>query len=214
MIKGIKLILFDLDGTIVDSKDVIVESFVKAARIFGIRIDPEKVRKYIGYPIEEVVANSLIGSYNRKLIEEFINVRRRIMEELWPRRIKLYPDVKPALEKLSKKYILGIASSSVVERIYKFIRHLGVASYFKVVSGRMEGIRGKPYPDVIIYAMNHCRVGPESTVYIGDAEIDCITARNANVRFIRILREDHEDEWVCKPDYTIESLTKLLDLLD
>ncbi len=204
----VKLILFDLDGTIIDSKDVIVESFLVAAKTMGIKIDPVKIRMLIGYPLEEVVKGSLLERYDEYTIKKFISLRRKIMDELWPKKAKLFPDVIPTLKVLSKRYILGIASSSIVTRITKILQHFGIKDYFKIVSGVREGIRGKPHPDVLLYALKSANVKNSEAIYVGDAEIDCIAARNAGIAFIWVKRENVVFR-ECSPAYVLNSLTDL-----
>lgn len=212
-----KLLLFDLDGTLVDTKDVIVESFVLASKKTGVKIDPVKVRKLIGYPLMDVVKNSLLEERDESTVKEFIKVRKEIMESLWRRKARLFEDVIPVLERFSEdeNIILGIASSSIVQRIIDMVEYFGIKKYFKIISGVKENVRGKPYPDTILYAIKKAGVGVKDTVYVGDAEIDCIASRNAGVKFVLVKRENIDlREWVCKPHYIIKSLYQLYELRD
>ncbi|GEM_PF-1814522 len=214
VLKGIRLVLFDLDGTLVDSIDAIVESFQRASMITGVRIDVDRLKKLIGQPLMAVVRGSVVGNVSEEDLMEFIRVRRRIMEEIWRDRVRLYPDVKPVLHELKRRgYIVGIASSSIISRVKEFIEYFGLSSYIDVVSGVIEGvIEGKPKPDTILYAMEKTGVQPRETVYVGDMEIDCVASENARTYFIRIIR-DGDNMWRCKPHYNIHSLTELLDIL-
>ncbi|WFO76205.1 HAD family hydrolase [Desulfurococcaceae archaeon MEX13E-LK6-19] len=211
-----KLLLFDLDGTLVDTKDVIVKSFVLAAQKMGIKIDPKRVRELIGYPLMDVVKGSLLDNYDEETIDRFVRLRKSIMEQLWRKEAKLFSDVIPVLEALSKRkdVVLGIASSSIIERIIEMTKYFGIIKYFKILSGVHKGVRGKPHPDVLIYAMEKTGIQRECTVYIGDAEIDCITARNAGISFILINRDCCDVKtWKYKPDLVIHSLRDILSVI-
>lgn len=213
MLKEIRLVLFDLDGTLVDSEKAIVESFRRASEITGIEIDLNKLRDLIGYPLMDVVRGSLVNEVDETKLTEYIRIRRKIMSEIWRDQVRLYPDVIPVLEELKKRhYILGTASSSIISRIREFLEFFKITHYFDIISGVIEGkIRGKPYPDTILYAIAMAGVNPFQTVYIGDMEVDCISADRAGTIFIRIARRSNQ--WKCAPLMTIRSLIELLDIL-
>jgi len=213
-LKGLRLILFDLDGTLVDSEEVIIESFRRASELTGVKVDLNKLRNLLGHPIMDVVKGSLIEDVDEKKLMEYIRIRRRIMNEIWRNRIRLFPDVIPTLKGLKDRgYILGVASSSIVSRVKEFLEYFRIVQYFDVISGVVEGkVLGKPRPDTILYAIQKTGVKPFETLYVGDMEVDCIAAYNANVKFIRIVRKKN-NPWKCKPIATIKSLTDLLDLL-
>jgi len=211
LLTGVRLVLFDLDGTLVDSEDFIVWSFVEAGRLTGIRVDPERVREFIGYPLEYIL-DSLLDGVGEEGARVFAEVRRRIVAENWFNHVKLFPDVVPVLDYLSSRgLVLGVASSSITERIVMFLRHLGVDGYFKVVSGVAPGVRGKPAPDVVLNAIRDAGAAPSETIYIGDREVDCLAARNAGVRVAIVDRRgtSRVSEWECKPDAVLRSLLEL-----
>ncbi|RLG83923.1 MAG: HAD family hydrolase [Thermoprotei archaeon] len=214
ILRGLRLILFDLDGTLVDSEDAIVESFRKASELTGVKIDLNKLRSLLGRPLMDVVKGSLVKDVDEKKLMEYIRIRRRIMNEIWRDRVKLFPDVIPTLRELKNRgYILGVASSSTISRVKEFLEHFGILHYFDVISGVIEGkIFGKPRPDTILYAVKKINVEPSKVLYIGDMEVDCIAAINARVRFIRLARKVN-DHWRCKPILTIRSLLELLNIL-
>ena len=214
MLKGLRLILFDLDGTLVDSEEAIVESFRKASELTGVEIDLNKLRSLLGHPLIDVVRGSLVEEVDERKLMEYIRIRRKIMNEIWRGNVRLFPDVVPTLKKLKERqYMLGIASSSIISRVKEFLEYFGIMQYFDVISGVIEGkILGKPRPDTILYAIKKTSVDPSKTLYIGDMEVDCIAAVNARVKFIRIARR-RNDPWKCMPILTIRSLIELLDIL-
>ena len=214
MLRGLRLILFDLDGTLVDSEEAIVESFRKASELTGIKIDLNKLRNLLGHPLMDVVRGSLVEEVDERKLMEYIRIRRKIMNEIWRDNVRLFPDVIPTLKKLKERqYMLGIASSSIISRVKEFLEYFRIMHYFDVVSGVVEGkIQGKPRPDTILYAIEKTGVDPSKTLYIGDMEVDCIAAVNARVKFIRIARK-RNDPWKCMPIQTIRSLIELLDIL-
>jgi phosphoglycolate phosphatase len=207
-----KLVLFDLDGTLVDSEDFIVWSFLEAGRRLGVEVDPERVRRMIGYPLDSVLEEVFEpGSID---LEEFKRVRKRIVEENWRSMVRIFPDVLETLEYLKGKgYILGVASSSVTSRINAFLEFFRLKEFFQVVSGVEEGVRGKPEPDVILRAVARAGVSPRDAVYVGDRVVDCIASRGAGVDFILVERSTYSSITECEPVLTVKSLEELTRLL-
>ncbi len=213
----IKLIIFDLDGTLVDSREAIVESFSLAAQLMNIRIDSSKIVQLIGKPLMDVVKGMLLEELNEINMLRFVNIRRRIMDVIWKKKVRLYPDVTPVLKELKNRgLLLGIASSSIIGRILRFLEFFGIREYFDIVSGVIDGkIKGKPYPDTIVYVLNSLGVSPREAVYVGDMEVDYIAAMKSGVRFIKIIREHNKSiEWNTSPPTTINSLYELLHVIE
>lgn len=206
-----KLVVFDLDGTLVDSEEFIVWSFIEAGRAVGVDVDAEAVKKSIGMSLEAVIESAFARNrVSRRVIEEFVRTRRRIVEEYWRARVKLYPDVVPALESLREMgCVLAVASSSVVERVGEFLEYFGVLGYFNAVSGIKPGVRGKPEPDVILVVLEETGFKPEEAVYVGDKEVDCVAARKIGVDFILVDRRPLRETSTCKPVATVSSLLEL-----
>ncbi|MEM0199510.1 MAG: HAD-IA family hydrolase [Desulfurococcaceae archaeon] len=215
LLHGKRAVIFDLDGTLVDSEDFIVWTFLEAGRITGINVDPLEVRKHIGEPLD-IVLNSVLPGVPEYKLKEFISVRREIVRMHWKTMVKLFPDVKPALDALKKKgFLLAVASSSTLERIVEFLDYYGVLGYFDAISGVAPGVRGKPAPDVILQAIKSLGVKPAEAVYVGDREVDCYASRSACVDFVYIDRKSLGGFSVssCTPVAIISDLTEVLNLL-
>ncbi len=207
-----KLVVFDLDGTLIDSEDFIVWSFVEAGRLVGVGVDPELVRESIGLPLEVVVERVLKSAgASESVVEEFLEVRRKIARENWRRMVRLFPDVKPALEELrGMGFKLAVASSAVTERIVEFLEYFGVLGYFSVVLGVGPGVRGKPEPDVLLRVLEASNTSSQEAVYAGDREVDCVAAQRAGVDFVLVDRKRRgTSSWSCTPRITVESLLEL-----
>lgn len=207
-----KLVIFDLDGTLVDSEDFIVWSFIEAARATGVEVDPVLVADSIGMPLDDIVERVFLSrGVPRRVVEDFIEVRRRIVRENWRKMVKLFPDVVPALNALRDMgFSMAVASSSVVERIMDFLEYFGVLGYFTYISGVKPGLRGKPEPDVILDVLEHAGFKPLDAVYVGDREVDCFAALNAGVDFVLVDRgRGRRVVSECKPVGRVNSLLEL-----
>lgn len=204
-------LVFDLDGTLIDSIDFIARSFVEAGKTLGIYVDYDLVKEYVGYPLDDLVQRILPG-LSEAALREFLRVRREYVERNWRLQVKPYPDVVPALERLrARGYKLAVASSSRAERIAEFLDYFGLSKYFEVMIGAGNGVKGKPHPDVILLALKAMGVPRDMAYYVGDREVDCVAAREAGVRFIYVNREGRGLRG-CAPYLTITSLVELAGL--
>ncbi|MGC9181179.1 HAD family hydrolase [Thermogladius sp.] len=210
----IRAVLFDMDGTILDSEDFITWSFLEASRIVGVEVDEDAIRRNIGRPLEEF-SSLVFGGLGREKHLELMRVRAKLVEENWKRMIRVFDDVPGVLGLLrSKGFRLAVASSSKLERIVEYLGYFNILGLFDTVSGVVDGVRGKPYPDVILRALSAMGVGADEAVYVGDREVDCLAARSAGVGFVLVNRNNYRyDQGVCRPDYAVESLRPLPDLL-
>jgi len=208
-----RAVIFDLDGTLVDSEDFIVWSFVEAGRVVGVVVDGELVRSLLGRSLEDVVEVVFRG-VERRVVEEVLTVRERFVRENWRRMVRVFPDVVPALRALaSRGFLLAVASSSRVDRVVEFLEYFDLLRYFHVVAGVTPGIPGKPSPAVILQALRSLGVQPGEAVYVGDREVDCLASRGASVDFVLVSRGGRSRLENCEPVIVVKSLLELPEAL-
>ncbi len=208
----IKGVLFDLDGTLLDSKEAIVASFKKTAKILGISLDERKVRRLIGIPSREIIKAATLTQLSEEIITAFVRLRRQIFEEIWRKEVQLYPDVIPTLERLQKRgFLLGIVSSNISSRLKAMVSYFNLNKYMSVVVGYEGGMRPKPYPDMILFALRKLNLTPDEVIYVGDSEQDYMSAKNAGTLFIMV---DREGKYTQAPFPIIKSLFELLSIMN
>ena len=150
----------------------------------------------------------------RDKVEEFTRTRQELVERYWRSMVRLFPDVKAALNELKRSgYLLAVASSSRQERVIEFLEHFGVIDYFDYVSGVKPGVRGKPAPDVILSVLKALNKDPGEAVYVGDREVDCVASSVARVDFILIERAPSLSIRSCRPKARISTLLELPTIL-
>lgn len=181
MKQKIKLILFDLDGVIFDTKINMRLSWEKVRKIFKIKNSFNNYFKYIGLPFEVILKRLGIkkkaDKINKIYIEESIKNFNKI---------KLYPEVKKTIDNLIKKKIkLGIVTSKDKARTTKLVRKFKIK--IKVIVSPSKQLRGKPYPDQLLKAMRISRINPSNTIYVGDMFVDYRAAKNSGVDFVHTI---------------------------
>lgn len=175
----IKLVLFDLDGVLINSKENMRCSWSAVKKKFNLQQSFETYFKNIGLPFFVILKKigikdketDIKAIYNKYSIKNFNN-------------IKLYPDVKKTLNFLKKKnFKLGIVTSKNQQRTNKILKKLDL-DIFDIVVAPKKNLKGKPYPDQILYSLERLKIKNREACYIGDTYVDFKSAKNSKVKFI------------------------------
>lgn len=190
------LILFDLDGTLVDSYDSIYDSTVSILSKYSEKIPSrEEVARSVGLPIVQLFGKYLIQSCLDVAVEEF----REDLRLHGHKKTKLIPDAKATLEILkSEKILLSLVTNKQTALAKSVLKQQGISQYFDQVVGADLG-RPKPFPDLIERALSKFPNSMKSAM-VGDRLEDMQAARAAGVNGIFLLN----------PYHGIESLNSLL----
>ncbi len=215
MLDGVRAVLFDMDGTIIDSVDNIVRCWVWAFRQKGIPVTREQIYGYLGRTADDIMARIASSEEERELLAEVYRLARVCGEKTWRKDVKLYPRVKETLNYLRNKgYRLGLVTSSHANRTHEFLEYFGIREYFDVIQCYEEGAPGKPDPYLLLRALEKLNVEPSQALYVGDSLVDCLAAKNAGMRFILIKRPwGPGNPARCRPDVMIDEINELKNLL-
>lgn len=182
----IRLVVFDHDMTIVDSSYAIMEGFNYVARHEGLpEVSHELTMQYIATPIP-TFCEGLLGDYRPEWIKLYKSQSDRLEREL----IKPFPDTVPTLTAL-RDMGLKLAVVSNRERPSLALERTGLAKYFDVIVGAEEPFGHLPYkpnPAMITTLLAHLGIDAGETVYVGDADLDIVTAKAAGIRSIGITK--------------------------
>lgn len=210
----IKLAVFDHDMTIVDSSYAIMAGFNYVARHEGLpEVSHELTMKYIATPIP-TFCEGLLGEYR----PEWIKLYRECSEKYERELIKPFDDTIPTLQKLRSKGIkLAVLSNRETPRLV--LERTGLAQYFDEIVGAIEPYGKLPYkpnPAMMNELLAHMKISPAETVYVGDADIDIVTAISAGVRSIGITKGNftHEEFALLGAWKSIDSLNELEKIVD
>lgn len=182
----INLMIFDHDMTIVDSSYAIMEAFNYVARHEGLpEVSHELTMQYIATPLP-TFCEGLLGDYR----PEWIKLYREASAELERKLIRPFNDTVSTLENLKS---LGVHLAVVSNREHpgSVLEREGLAKYFDAIVGSEEPYGHLPYkpnPAMINELIAHTGIPAEQAVYVGDADLDIVTAKAANVRAIGITK--------------------------
>jgi phosphoglycolate phosphatase len=177
-----RLAIFDLDGTLVDSREDIFRAVEHA--LATLSLPPrtiEEVTGFVGEGAARLMARSVAP--NDHLLEPALAAWRAHYTEHLLDRTRLYPGVAAALA--SARCALAVHTNKPGDMARRILAGLGVLARFAAVVGGDDGPR-KPDPAGTLEIMARLDAAPEETVFIGDSRVDCETAAAAGIRFVAV----------------------------
>lgn len=183
-----KIILFDLDGTLIDSTDAIVGTFTKVFNnnSFNFQGTVHDIKKEIGYPLEIMFQNLGV---EHELSFKFVDDYKAIYREISKEQTELLEKSIESLEIASKFARLGIVTTKTTLYTIPLLEHLDIMKYFETIVGRQEVENPKPHPEPIFKAMNNMNINNKDydVWMIGDTKLDIIAANEAQIKSVAVL---------------------------
>ena len=211
--KNIKLIIFDLDGTLVDAYPAIISSFNYAMEKTG--YPPQSglsVRKAVGWGDENLL-KPFVGKRDlKKAVKAYrLHHRKSLLAKS-----RLFPGTRQLLKYLCDRgYKLAVASNRPTRFSWLLIRHLKLRPYFSYVLCADRVKYGKPHPGLLKKIIRRFRLARSRVIYVGDMTIDAQAGRRAGVKTIIVTTGSSSRQEIRKerPRLIISNIVKLKELL-
>lgn len=180
-----KILLFDLDGTLIDSTQAIWESFILAARDYGLFLEDryDEVEQKIGMTLAEMFLQVGIPS---KKVEECVQTYRGYYQQKFLEKTFLLPKVKETIQRVQNSYRMGIVTSKSHYFSEKILEHFGLLKYFFTLVGIEDVKKAKPDAEPILKALEGISYQKDRVFMIGDTSFDMQAAKNAGVMGIGV----------------------------
>lgn len=211
-----KLVIFDLDGTLIDSLADITDSFNEALRKCGRKpLSIEQVRSMIGRGVLSFLRQAL-GEDTPP--ETFEAVHKYFVEHYagnLSNKTIYYPGIPDMLRAIDGGRQMAVLSNKNTEFIQPVLQKLGMDSYFSIYLGGNNPYGKKPLPDAVRVIMEQCGAKPSETIIIGDMPVDIHTARSAGIACCAVFwgYGDHNDLIANKPDHTAYSPADIISIV-
>lgn len=176
MIRGI---IFDFDGTLIDSYEAIAESLNHVRTSFSLPAIPaEEIRPTVGHGLEKLIAKAV----GPERVDEGIRLFRQSYASLCERKTSILPQVKETLDALDRRgYQMAIATNKPSYFARDILKALEIDHLFVEVLGPNDVQRPKPDPEMIEIIIMRIGLSPEEIVYVGDMPLDVEVGRRAGV---------------------------------
>jgi len=179
------IILFDLDGTLIDSTEAIVESFHHSFKTHNHpHPKDEQITALIGYPLDIMFADLGV---EKSRVWDFVDTYRENYRKISTQKTILLQNAREAVVLASEFATLGIVTTKTGAYSKVLMEHFELMQHFEVLIGREDVEHPKPDPEPIIKALEVLGKSDENIWMIGDTKLDLISAKAAKVNSIGVL---------------------------
>ena len=207
-----RAVLFDWDGTLADTRQVIVVTFQQVAQSAGVTIDAEFIERRIGTGAAQTFKEILQTAgkpYDDATIKELL--KRKIQAEIsMSSQVKLFPGARELLESLQGKTHVALASMNNRAVIEDLLDAMKIRKFFEVVLTVEEVSKFKPDPEIFLKSAAKLGCTPEDCVVVEDSIFGVQAARAAGMGCIAVLTGVYSraELETAKPGLIVESLTE------
>lgn len=212
--KYIDLIIFDLDGTLVDSRDDIANAVNFTLKKIGLKEKSiSEISSYIGTGVEGLIRKSL-GNKEEVLLKKALSAFEEYYKKHSTDNSVLYPNVKEILE-----YFKGKKKVIVTNRNYEFalltLKTLGIYDYFEDIVGGDDIGCMKPSSCPLDMSMHRLSANKEEAIIVGDMDLDIVAGKRAGIITCGVTYGigKKEDIIKAKPDFIIDDIMNLKNLI-
>jgi pyrophosphatase PpaX len=212
-LKAIRNLIFDLDGTLIDSSEGVVEAVNYALSRMGQPAqDPQRIKAYIGYPLKDAFADFTRVPY----VELYRYFQERALESVVSAAHPLTGVDKTLRELHNRGYRMAIATTKIKVHVDAIMSKFDWQPLFSATVGGNEVAAVKPDPAMFHLAIERLRTRPGEAVVIGDTENDVLAAQRVPMKVVAVSSPygGNEKTLSLEPDYVIDSVSDLIALLD
>jgi HAD superfamily hydrolase (TIGR01549 family) len=220
-LSGIEAIFFDIDGTLSDSDDQIIEEIVKRIRFLHFLWNDHLLRKFARSSVSLAMAifNGTYHIIDRLGLDNFVaktfprnNAQNRADFE---KDHSLISGVEKMITIMHQRYKLGIVSARSEAGVLHFLKQFSLEDYFDVIVSARTCYYTKPFPHPLLFAAEMVKVLPEKCLMVGDTIVDILAGKAAGMRTIGVLCGFGTQKELNKAaaDYILPSPVDLISLL-
>src|SRR5690625_714201 len=205
---SIETVLFDMDGTLIDTNELIHKSFEYTLGYYGYTFTHEEILQFNGPPLIATFTN-----LNPDLAEEMVETYREHNLEHHNDYVKLFPNVKETLEILQQQgKKMGIVSAKMRPGVELGLEITGIENFFDTIVSVDDVENPKPHPEPVLKAMKNIGGKLETSIKVGDNYHDIESGKNAGMKTVAVSWSLKGEEYLQKfnPTYMIDDMRDLL----
>ncbi|MEX2461596.1 MAG: pyrophosphatase PpaX [Paenibacillaceae bacterium] len=209
----IDTILFDLDGTLLDTNELIIQSFHHALQVHKLApVLREDIIRQMGKPLREQIA--LFSK--RTDVDDIVGTYREFNLGKHDEMVLLFPHVKETLTALHAQGLkLGVVTSKIRLTVCRGLQLFGLKPYLSTIVTSDDVRQPKPHPESVFLALSRLEAKPKHTLMVGDSQYDLMAAQGAGIRSAGVAWS-LQGEVVLRqfnPDYILQEMSDLLHIV-
>lgn len=210
----IECVLFDLDGTIVNTNELIISSFMHALKENNLpALTREEIIPHMGTTLQQQMS-TFSGLQDTSVLElSYRSYNYAHHDEL----IRSFPHVNETMEGLLSRGIkLGIVTTKIRPTTLKALEMFDLLKYMETIVTVNDVSQAKPHPEPVLTAVANLGVDPARTLMVGDSAVDIQSAKAAGVRVAAVAWSLKGEDTLCKynPDYIIHDMKDLYTIVE
>ena len=211
----LQAILFDIDGTLVDSNDLHVQAWLEAFAHFGKNFDPATVRSQIGKGGDLLVPDLLDAREMRRIGNEVTEYRTKLYKDKYLPQVRPFDGVHAMFESLAAQGLkLALASSSNADEVRYYTRLLDIGDFIEAQTSKGDAQLSKPSPEIFRAALDRAGGDPEFTFVVGDTPYDVLAAHRIALPIVAVLSGGFEHQLLAKAEFVFDTATRIMERID
>lgn len=208
-------IIFDIDGTLIDSNDIHADCWVEAFAHFGKQLDRDLVRHQIGKGGDFLVPDLFNAREMQKFGEQVKKYRSELYKKNYIRKVKPFPRMKDCLQAISKRGVkLALASSAAPDEVKYYTGLLEIGGLIEASTSTEDAEHSKPSPEIFEAALEQAGTDPKSTLVAGDTPYDILAAHRCSLPVAAVLCGGFERELLTKAEFLFDDVEELVRKID
>lgn len=211
----IQAVIFDLDGTLLNTIEDLKESLNFALSCFGLPVlSVEKVNSFVGDGVSKLIERSVPDGLSNPDFNNCLKVFKEHYKNNMCESTEPYEDVLKMLSSLKEKGIKTAVVSNKFDLAVKDLTDKFFGTLIDISIGECEdrGIKKKPSPDMVFKVLEELKLNKDEVLYVGDSDTDILTAKNSGLRCISVSWGFRDREFLIK-NGAEEIIDSPLDLL-
>lgn len=201
-----KAVIFDLDGTLLNTLDDLADSTNYALSKFGYPTRTiEEVRQFVGNGVAKLIERAIPEGKNNPNFEKCLSIFKENYAQNMYNKTAPYNGIIEMLSNLKSKGIKIAVVSNKFDLAVKELCKKYFEGFIDFAAGENEaqGIKKKPAPDTVISVLNEFNFAPEDAVYVGDSDVDIMTAKNSKMPCISVTWGFRDEKFLLENGATI-----------
>lgn len=203
---AVKVIIFDCDGVLFDSRDANISFYNEILSHANLPPMTKEEIEFVHVSTADEALRYLVTRRDFPVVEEVLSRRPRVDYTPFIRLMRMEPNLRELLHALPRQIERAIATNRSYT-IGEVLRFHGLAGEFSLVVSALDVKNPKPHPEAALKILHHFRISPSEALFVGDSEVDQVTAQGAQIPFIAY--KNHSLE----ADYHIEDLLEIAGII-
>lgn len=215
MLLGIKLIIYDLDGVLIDSNPAIRKSIKYSLQEKDLDYDLEKIMEHMGTPLHKIF-EEIFRDEDKSKIPEAVNIYRDFYRRKGKDELIIQNKVMDTLRYFKRKRIKqSIASNSSRELMEPILKSIGIMNHIDLFVGVEDVKRPKPHPNILELIIKKMDISNKETVFVDDSSTGLTAGKKAGTHIVGITTGVHTTHQIksVEPDFIITRLDELINII-